>query len=308
MKFVPQVFALFVFMSGTLNAQVQVAFKHAYLKVEPPFQVSDVLQVSGESDHLIQLKWPEYLLKNVSRQQVSDWLASQSKPNTSFKWHGRQGTYIEPCYKPDATVLARQLDDVISQELKLLGIETTKVVYKGQHVPCASHAVNAWEWDIQTPISQPQANVKLTITNIQGVHVSALVPVSITASVKGLTLLTSIDKNNVLAVSMMKARTRPWTGKEMSFKQFSDIERQWVALKSLSKGTILRNDSVRLSNDIELGQSVQIYLINGAVRLETTGRSLSAGNVGDVIQVKVEDAYRVAKGTVMSKGVVNVSV
>lgn len=86
----------------------------------------------------------------------------------------------------------------------------------------------------------------------------------------------------------------------------TDIEGK-VARRTLLPGRYIPMAAIRDAWLVELGASVQLVFISGALTISTAAVTLQPGVAGDMVKVRNIDSGKVLSGTVMADGSIRVS-
>ncbi|MEE9494037.1 MAG: flagellar basal body P-ring formation chaperone FlgA [Gammaproteobacteria bacterium] len=80
-----------------------------------------------------------------------------------------------------------------------------------------------------------------------------------------------------------------------------------IARRSISANSILTPQMLKKPALVKRGESVTMMAESGPIKVRMTGEALSDGAKGDLIKIRTRGSKRIVDGTVMAKGVINVT-
>lgn len=150
--------------------------------------------------------------------------------------------------------------------------------------------------------------VQIRVFNLNGrdYHEDIWGTIRFTPTFKALTILTAVEKGAVLSEGDV---TESWVG----FAQFMEgvpSEKSSVVGKrariSLRPGSLLRWGVIENIPLVGRGDEVEIKLISGALEMDTKGKAMASGSLGDTIEVEMLGSKKRIKSLVLSNGKVEV--
>lgn len=281
-----------------------IGFKASINRLQMPVQVGDVLK--GEIPLQQRTKhWPESLQGWVTRGQISQALAFDVK-----HWQGVKKAWVEWCYplrlSAYQAVLTQTVKAGIDDYLTLdaLSLESAVQGAQTEQTICTQSKVERLSATLMLPVKADKVTLMLQLFTQHNVEKQRItLPAQFSAN--ALQLNEFAKKGTPLTQLAWRSVNQPWRGEDLLTQ--SELSQRKLK-KTLPENALLTLRNTEVMPLVEQGQVVKVRLQHGAIRIETQAHAMGDAELGEEVSIKVEDSPKISKGTVVAKGVVNVSV
>ena len=304
-KAIPSLLVACFFVSAFSQA---ASFQRSVNRLHIPANLTDVVHFSeAELQQLppeVQaLLWPEQLHGWVERAHIETWLSESLNQPIHLQWQGVRKAWVQRCFPLEFNHFSDELNNKIHQTLpEYLQVES--VALNSGSIPCIDSPFSSVQVNQIAGYRPNQIKATLMLNTAKGAQeIEANLEAVINA--KGLRTLQNAEKGTHAIELDLEMVLIPWKGEAMLTKQALDNKQ---LAKTLNKGALLTQSNVSLIPLVAQGEKVKVQLAHGSIHISTHARALTAGDLGDEINIQVKDSPRVSKAIVIAKGVVNVSV
>ncbi len=302
-------------MSGVLliglfaiNSANAVGFHRSIYRLQMPINVADVLLFNTQEKselppELLSQPWPETMHGWVDQKQVSSWLSKFHEQPSTFHWTGVKKAWVKWCYLlPVADWEVKSQEKIHRALPQYLTAKTLNLDVSS--LPCLSSPVSSVQINSVMEPRPSHIRVQLLVETSEGIQ-EHIVQFNASLVATGLQLMERAENGSHVRQLELINKSIPWRGQKLLTR--SEIN-DFQLSRQRNEGAVLTHRDVTPIPLVAQGQQVKVNLLHGAIQISTEARALAAGNLGEEINIKVQNSPKISKAIIVAKGVVNVSV
>ncbi|WP_199611749.1 flagellar basal body P-ring formation chaperone FlgA [Flocculibacter collagenilyticus] len=278
-----------------------LSFKKPINRLVAPVYVSDIVK-TNEINKLDGVLWPASMQGWVSSDDVKAIIGKHSKKIDLTRWQGVKKAWVEWCYPLDISESNKKLNMEVERllaEKKLKLLNGLRI--NNSDIPCSKSPTKNTEWISAQLLNHKIIRAKLS-TDAQETYVFDL---PFEASVQAYMLKSSGNKGSDLSSLNMYLTNVRWTGKEVT--DLFDIRNKHL-MRNVTAGEVIKISDLAETLAVNAGDKIKVRLMHNSIAIETSGKAITSGRIGETIKVKISNSNKAIDASVIEKGAVNVSV
>jgi flagella basal body P-ring formation protein FlgA len=256
-----------------------------------PLMLSELIPTLDGQDRRIQSE-PIKQWVHLDEYLTPEELTRYSVPQNTTVW-------VDKCDQADKRTLADNVRAWLLAQPWSKGLEVSQVSLADKRV-CR-------EWlDVERFALLNSQYINSALVLINQSEPSQVLALDLTAKYSTWRASVPLKAGSQLHQSQLTQRWEPLVNSVNLVDLTLDFELDWKARRPIRTGQKISRGMLLQASTVEVGDEVMIVIFNGSLTIDTTGRALERGYLGEQVFILVDGAKAPVKGVVVQKGVVKI--